>query len=58
MSKLNSAPAIIVWIFALLAILTPPQVTASGFAALLDVLELLVDEQVPASTGDRRVGPA
>lgn len=48
MSKLSSAPAIIVWVFALLAILTPPQLAATGLAMLVDtqehVFDLLVEE--------------
>lgn len=59
MNKLNSAPAFIVWIVALGAILTPPQVTAAGFAALLEaqhsVFELLIDE--PAGSQGPRSEP-
>ena len=48
MSKLSNAQAIIVWAFALLAILTPPQLAATGLAMLADtqehVFDLLVEE--------------
>lgn len=50
MNKLNSAPAVIVWALALLAVLTPPQIAATGFAALFEaqerMFEMLVDEPV------------
>ena len=48
MAKHRNAPAFIVWAMALAAILTPPQVAATGLSALLDVQEsvfnLLVEE--------------
>lgn len=50
MSKLSNAPAIIVWAGALLAILTPPQIAATGLTALVQaqehMFELLVEEPV------------
>lgn len=50
MSKFSSAPAVTIWAAALLAILTPPQVAAGGFNALLaaqeQVFALLVEEPI------------
>lgn len=50
MTTFRNAPAIIVWAFALVAILTPPEIAASGVAALLEAQEqvfgLLVEAPV------------
>jgi hypothetical protein len=54
MAKYRNAPAFIVWAIALAAILTPPQVAASGMSVLLDMQEsvfnLLVEEPVSIAT--------
>lgn len=39
MTTFRNAPAIIVWAFALVAILTPPEIAASGIATLLEAQE-------------------
>lgn len=50
MTMFRSAPAIIVWAFALVAILTPPEIAASGIATLLEaqkhVFGLLVEAPI------------
>jgi hypothetical protein len=43
MRKLNGAPAVIIWIVALVAILTPPQIAAAGLAALVQAQEQIFD---------------
>jgi hypothetical protein len=47
-AKHRNLPAIIIWAMALAAILTPPQLAATGISALLEaqesVFDLLVDE--------------
>jgi hypothetical protein len=62
MTRHSNAPAFIIWVFALLAILTPPQIVATGFATLLEaqeaMLDVLVDEPVDVAivAGDVRRG--
>lgn len=46
MSKYRNAPAIIIWVFAIIAILTPPQIAAASLTVLLDAQEQLFDVMV------------
>lgn len=57
MTTFRNAPAIIVWAFALLAILTPPEITASGIAALIEAQEQVFGLLVEAPVELAEVAP-
>lgn len=50
MNLFRNAPAFIIWALAILAILTPPEISAAGIASLVDaqqqMFDLLVEDPV------------